>query len=300
MCLETVVVNTILNLEMQDSHYRSDLKRKLSRVAEALHECSMGLDQYYSELKAGEDCLPSFPSPTIVPVPLKTSKPLMQGVFERSDEFCGLKIDGQLGRRNIDLRSCSHPTPEEMRHNLFHAILDSPEEFDVVVKISRTYNKDAHQLLADKGLAPKLFLCERVIGDFFVIIMERVEGDPLHLTEVPVDLQEQFFRDLRHAVKTLAQGGIVHGDLRGPNIVVKESYTGEIVGPQVIDFDWAAEDGKGFYPDTINWSELAEEWHGDVGPMKRMKLEHDEYAVEKVLGPMFCPYACFRNLNDDK
>ena len=74
----------------------------------------------------------------------------------------------------------------------------------------------------------------------------------------------------------------VHGDLRAPNIVVEDP-----AAAKVIDFDWAAKRDEGFYPDTINITDLHAEWHQDVGPMKKMRLEHDRFAIFKVLRPKF-------------
>ncbi|KAF9472017.1 hypothetical protein BDN70DRAFT_514760 [Pholiota conissans] len=63
ICLETIVVNEILNLAIWDNFFRPELKQKLARVAMALRECAAQLDKYYSELKESEMHAPYFPSP---------------------------------------------------------------------------------------------------------------------------------------------------------------------------------------------------------------------------------------------
>ncbi|KAF8198128.1 hypothetical protein BJ912DRAFT_845924, partial [Pholiota molesta] len=121
----------------------------------------------------------------------------------------------------------------------------------VVVKLVKRCNKDAHERLAKENLAPKLFLCERVIGNLIVVVMERVPGQPLHMAHyspLGLEAQRKVFDGLRQAIKALERDGLVHGDLRAPNIVVSPK-SGQV---KVIDFDWAAKQDEGFYPDTIN------------------------------------------------
>ena len=149
----------------------------------------------------------------------------------------------------------------------------------------KRYNKEAHEHLTDKGLAPKLFLCQHIIGNLIVVVTERVRGKPLNLLYglLAADSQLSIFNGLKRAITELGNKGLVHGDLRAPNIMVES----DPAAAKVIDFDWAAKHDEGYYPDTINTDALHAEWHRDVGPMKRMKLEHDRFAVFEVLTPRF-------------
>src|SRR5258707_2830000 len=288
VCLETVVVNKILTLDMLDNLFRDDLVQKLARVAVALRECSKGLDAYYSDLKGKKEGSSCFPSPTLVP--LIGSELLTKGAFDNSSTFCGLKIEGHLSPKGQMEEPIPNPSPADMRHNLFLATLDGNGE-KVVVKLVKRYSKEAHKHLANKGLAPKLFLCQRVIGNLIVVVMEHVSG--CLLNEVPGSLAAEsqllVFKSLKRATEELESEDFVHGDLRTPNIVVDPNSD-----VKVIDFDWAAKHDQGHYPRTINTDELRAEWHGDVGPMKKMKLEHDKFAVFKVLKPKF-----LRGLRDE-
>ena len=285
VCLETVVVNEILSLSMRDNIFRGKLKQKLARVALALQDCSNGLDKYYSQL-TGEGMRSSyFPSPTLVPS--VGSEPLTKAAFDASSAFRGLKILGHLSGKNEIMEPTPTPKPVDMRHNLFLATLlgDNEPPAEAVVKLVKRYNKEAHEHLADKGLAPKLFLCQHIIGNLIVVVTERVRGKPLNLLYglLAADSQLSIFNGLKRAITELGNKGLVHGDLRAPNIMVES----DPAAAKVIDFDWAAKHDEGYYPDTINTDALHAEWHRDVGPMKRMKLEHDRFAVFEVLTPRF-------------
>ena len=285
VCLETVVVNESLSLNLRDNLFRGELKQKLARVAVALQDCSNGLDRYYTQL-TGEGVRSSFfPSPTLVPS--VGSEPLTKAAFDASSAFRGLKILGHLSGKNEMMDPTPTPGPSDMRHNLFLATLLGENEppTQAVVKLVKRYSKEAHEHLADKGLAPKLFLCQHVIGNLIAVVMEHVTGTPLNLVQglLAADSQLLIFNGLKRAIAELGNEGLVHGDLRAPNIVVES----DPAAAKVVDFDWAAKHDEGFYPDAINTDALHAEWHRDVGPMKRMKLEHDRFAVFKVLKPKF-------------
>ncbi len=288
VCLQTVVVNEILSLNMRDNLFRGQLKQKLARVAEALQDCSGELNIYYSELTGEGKSSSYFPSPTLVPSVV--SEPLRKGAFDFDalSAFPGLKILGHLSHKNEMLDQTSKPEPKDMRHNLFVAtFLGKKEAPTLVVKLVKRYSKEAHEHLANKGLAPKLFVCQRVIGNLIAVVMERVTGNPLHIEHRSLTASKQIlvFNGLKRAITELGNEGLVHGDLRGPNIVVESKS--DPVAAKVIDFDWAAKHDAGFYLDMINLDDLRAEWHEDVRPMKKMKLEHDRFAIFKVLRPKF-------------
>ncbi|KAF8193346.1 hypothetical protein BJ912DRAFT_960793 [Pholiota molesta] len=279
VCLETVVVNQILSFDIQDNMFRSELQQKLSRVAEALKACSAQLDVYYSKLAAKR--MPSyfFPSPTLEPS--ESSKPLvLQGALEASSAFPGLRIVGRLDRYNDEMRQKPQPGPADMRHNLFLAeqLNADDSSAQLVVKVVKRYGQAAHHCLAEGMLAPRLLLCKPVIGNLIVVVMERVKGRPLN-SFLGDDLSalngRLVFDRLKEALALLEHKKLVHGDLRDVNIMVDDS------NPQAVTHD------EGFYPDNINVEELHDRWHSDVGPLKKMRIEHDKYAILSVLGPRY-------------
>ncbi|KAF9481272.1 hypothetical protein BDN70DRAFT_919967 [Pholiota conissans] len=290
VCLETVVVNEILSLNMRDNLSRGELKQKVARVALALQDCAAQLNLYYSNLTAGPQ-LGFFPSPTLKP--WDTSAPLPQTAFDalptltaNGPTFRSLKIVGRLDANNVEMVRQEQPDPAYMRHNLFLAkYLDHTDnDPDLVVKLAKRYGETAHRRLAEEMLAPKLILCHHVIGNLVVVVMERAKGSPLNRLKLDGLDKPSIFNQLKKVLAVLKGDNLVHGDLRAPNILVD---TGNPRAVQVVDFDWGATHDEGFYPNTINLDELHDEWHGDVGPMKKMKIEHDEFALCDVLGPKY-------------
>ncbi|KAJ7897871.1 hypothetical protein B0H14DRAFT_3424734 [Mycena olivaceomarginata] len=103
----------------------------------------------------------------------------------------------------------------------------------VVVKFAPTYCPEAHELLAQKDLAPQLLYCGPTVA--------QLQG------KLPEDFPEQ----LTNIVSFLHDGGYVFGDLRWPNVMV----AGKKV--KLIDFDWAGKEGYAKYPihiaHNIDW-----------------------------------------------
>ncbi|KAF8193340.1 hypothetical protein BJ912DRAFT_960767 [Pholiota molesta] len=290
VCLETVVVNQILSLDIQDNMFRSELQQKLSRVAEALKACSAQLDAYYSKLAAKRMPSYSFPSPTLEP--LDSSKPLvLQGALEALSAFPGLRIVARLDRYNDEMRQKPQPGPADMRHNLFLAeqLNADDSSAQLIVKVVKRYGQAAHHCLAKGMLAPRLLLCQPIIGNLIIVVMERAKGRPLN-SFIGDDLLALngclVFNRLKEALTLLEREKLVHGDLRDVNIMVDDSNP-QAVTVSIVDFDWAVKHDEGFYPDNINVEELRDRWHSDVGPSKKMKIEHDKFAILNLLGPRY-------------
>ena len=90
---------------------------------------------------------------------------------------------------------------------------------EVIVKFTARCNEVAHRLLVDADLAPKLHFCERVIGDLYMVIMDRVDGTSVwqfQQDEKPVPAV--VLKDIKDALHILHAKDIVFGDLRDPNI----------------------------------------------------------------------------------
>ena len=77
------------------------------------------------------------------------------------------------------------------------------------------------------------------------------------------------------AVNILHSLGFVHGDLRGPNI---------LLGPnddvKLIDFDWSGKVGEAEYPESL--SQFVN-WHQDAGFHKKIYPSHDLHLVNWAL-----------------
>ncbi|KAJ7905090.1 hypothetical protein B0H13DRAFT_2663262 [Mycena leptocephala] len=141
----------------------------------------------------------------------------------------------------------------------------------VLVKFSASYNKEAHRLLSDHGLAPKLHASVPLTGGFYMTVMDR--------------------EDLKVALELLHASNLVFGDLRRPNvlIVAKKKNTeldgmevegdGEL-GAMLCDFDWAGVAGQSRYPFFLN---ATIRWPDGVGPHVVMQTSHDTAMFEELL-----------------
>lgn len=143
----------------------------------------------------------------------------------------------------------------------------------VMVKFVRTYNGDAHRLLANEGLAPQLYYCgsyDEHIPDQMAV-MELIEGHDMYHKA----FTEKQLQDVRRAKDLLHENGYVFGDLRSNNIL--RTKAGEI---KLIDFDWCGKDGQELYPVDMN-PDVKCGCHPDAKGGRIMKKCHDDYLVDK-------------------
>lgn len=138
----------------------------------------------------------------------------------------------------------------------------------VIVKFTPRYNAEAHFLLAKAGLALTLHLCERVIGDLYMVVMDHVDEKSiwqLQMDEAPDPAI--ILEKVEKALNLLHEQDIVLGDLQGPNILVASMDRVFLV-----DFDWAGKDGKARYPPTLNPNNT---WTEEVVPYGIMHKARD-------------------------
>uniref|UniRef100_T1JIG0 Protein kinase domain-containing protein n=1 Tax=Strigamia maritima TaxID=126957 RepID=T1JIG0_STRMM len=141
------------------------------------------------------------------------------------------------------------------------------EGHDVVIKFTKTYNKAAHDLLADEGLAPRV----RYYKDnktFHTVVYDFVNGVTFE-EEQAKKIQEK----LKEAIAHLHRHDFVFGDLRGPNVLVDKNE--EI---KLIDFDWCGKVNEATYP-NVN---LVHGWHSEVKYGVVLKKEHDTHMLKKL------------------
>jgi serine/threonine protein kinase len=130
-------------------------------------------------------------------------------------------------------------------------------------------------MLADMKRAPVLRFCERVESVGMYVVVMSYEGR-IHANGPLKD--EQHIEQLREAARTLHDGNYVHGDLRGPNVLITEE------GPKIIDFDWSGEVGTARYPPDI-LVDADHGWHHGVSRGGLIAKEHDEHLLELLTGP---------------
>jgi len=147
---------------------------------------------------------------------------------------------------------------------------------------------EAHQLLADAGMAPRLLYCGLLDGECDVrnagsftqvspgglyacpvdmVVMEYIEGDTVDKASVlPKDIREK----AEKAIQKLHDAQLVFGDLRAVNVMV----SGDKVF--LIDFDWAGKVNEARYPlylsRSLKWPKEAEELE-----MEYILMDHDRF-----------------------
>jgi hypothetical protein len=116
-------------------------------------------------------------------------------------------------------------------------------KYDVIIKFTPAYCEDAHRKLAELERAPFLRFCKRMdsVG-MYVVVMDYEDG---RHTDIPLE-DEVHVEQLRAAVETLHDANYVHGDIRGPSVLITAG------GLELVDFDWCGEEGKARYPADIS------------------------------------------------
>jgi hypothetical protein len=130
----------------------------------------------------------------------------------------------------------------------------------------------AHTLLADHNLAPSVFAIDESLRPFWhVTLMAWVDAEP-HCNL----RQSSTSNQLRSALQLLHREGLVHGDLRAPNILLGRD--GRL---RLIDFEFAGVDGTAVYPALLN-PNIA--WPLGVRDGAVLKAEHDAFNFEALTG----------------
>ncbi|KAG8908621.1 hypothetical protein FRB99_004909 [Tulasnella sp. 403] len=166
---------------------------------------------------------------------------------------------------------------------LFDAVAkssDEQEETPVKVKVVPRYGKEAHILLAEERLAPKLLHCEKLDAHWTVVIMESIPGPNLLLAGYD-RITPRVLTDIQEAVSLLHRKNLVFGDLRSPNIVLCDRHTLDGVerGAMLVDFDWAGTAGEQRYPLGLN---MMHGWPKGVKANGVSLKEHDLGMLEKL------------------
>lgn len=160
---------------------------------------------------------------------------------------------------------------------MFRAKAKQPGEEEgapVLVRFTPRYGREAHALLAEKGLAPQLLHYEVLENGWAVVVMDFVDG-------IDLELARQWFvppptlKDVEEALRVLHKENLVFGDLRRPNILLCKRDVpggGTEEGEMLVDFDWAGKHDEQRYPPMLN---PGFEWAEGIKGGGIMKKEHD-------------------------
>ena len=157
-----------------------------------------------------------------------------------------------------------------------------------------------HAAWAEAGLAPKLIECQPLPGGFTMVVMQQLlmqDGWSM-LCSVPQLEQQDALAAAQQALSKAhdviipgTTAGAVHGDVRGPNIMVRKldsnssssmtSSSSSSMQWQVhfIDFDWAGCEGHARYPKSV-YGAQSQGFHHDALAGQLIRQEHDLYLLK--------------------
>ena len=92
-----------------------------------------------------------------------------------------------------------------------------------------------------------------------------------------VDVQ----RSIKEVVIKFHDLGFMHGDLRGPNILIRKNFAAETSAVLLLDFDWPGKEGEAFYLRKMNKSLVWAEGVKVTGPITNSKA-HDLYMLRHL------------------
>ena len=191
----------LLTLDLSLGFHASDNVIRLARVFKALLRCRLDLHNYYDSVNDLSlprlSCL--FPNPTLVDRSKKLPTLMYRNFLSRAGRPTSALVD--LGNRVS---------------SMYIATL-SDNNKEVIVKFTACYNEVAHRLLADVDLVPELHFCERVIGDLYMVIMDRVDGMSVwQLQEEKKPVPAIVLKNIEKAVDILHEEDIVFGTCEIP------------------------------------------------------------------------------------
>jgi serine/threonine protein kinase len=238
-----------------DCDYRDDRQRNLlAGFVRALRNAFEGLKRFYE--------IPSGPIPD--PCGYRLDKTRLIAPFPYKDSFTD----------ESDI-----PRAFKYRSRLMHAALIFLAEYTepqanatpIVVKFTRTYSEDVHRRLANRGFAPELYAVEDLAGGWKMVVMEYLSGWEM-LGKIAHEERLKYKEKLQQALGVIHDRELVHGDVRGPNILV----SGDDI--KLIDFDHCGTEGETRYPrewdHTLRREDIKE---GDV-----MQRDHDNWMLERI------------------
>ncbi|OSD07641.1 hypothetical protein PYCCODRAFT_1422288 [Trametes coccinea BRFM310] len=159
----------------------------------------------------------------------------------------------------------------DLRPSLFRARLHGEP---VPVKFCFRYGEHAHRVLAthDPPLAPKLHACVPLVGGPIMVIMDIVPGGKTAWKQYgkTQPLPDPVADDIETALAVLGEKGLVHGDVRRPNVMTVQRADGK-TGGMLIGFDWAGKDGEVCYPSSLK----DVDWQPCVQPAQPIRPAHD-------------------------
>ncbi|CAE6506478.1 unnamed protein product [Rhizoctonia solani] len=264
--LDRVVVQPLTDYMWLGRHPQQDHHLlRMTRVFEAIFRAVSELKTYYT--------------PFILPDahhPIERDRiyPYVQSV-QGSKGTINFKYKGVLGGSDVV-------------RPLFEAITEDGKP--IVVKFTQFYNFEAHKLLAEKGLAPKLLsLNAQPISAGLVMIVMELFGTSLDTYLDPAgpgldqSARAHIESDVKMALDLLHTQNLVFGDLRSPNVLVEQDPNG-LFHAQLVDFEWCGASGEARYPVGMNPSKRIR-WADGMTRGSLLYKEHDDHMLANLFLP---------------
>ena len=172
--------------------------------------------------------------------------------------------------------------------NTFLAISTEKQQ-KLVIKFVERYGESAHRKLDGLDYAPGLFYCGDIwSGDAVLsrgcsprkmVVMEYIEGktlDEMYTSGQPIP--EAVHAAVETIVMILHEDGLVHGDIRRPNIMIKDGTGGMETRVQLLDFDWSGAEKEVRYP--LNLSKMV--FPSDADDYAPISKEHDLAMIKRL------------------
>ncbi|KAG5653093.1 hypothetical protein H0H81_002318 [Sphagnurus paluster] len=156
---------------------------------------------------------------------------------------------------------------------------------DICIKFTHSYSKEAHEFCAALNIAPRLRGFDKIPGGWYMVVMDRIDEEYYSYNNFrrSSNFNAEYTSPLHDAIwrglKSFHDGGYVHGDVRGVNLMVAKSGEARF---RLIDFDWAGEVDKALYPMNVNTEGL---WRpADAYDNNPITIQHDEQMMEFIIG----------------
>ena len=117
---------------------------------------------------------------------------------------------------------------------------------EICIKFATSYSKEAHEILAKRGVAPALHGVERLPGGWTMVVMDRIGKEYVPLRK---KASEKIRKSLLNHLKALHSAGFVHGDVRNANVMQRGDGK---EGCLLLYYDWAGRIGEVRYPMNVN------------------------------------------------
>lgn len=187
-------------------------------------------------------------------------------------EFLDINLECPSYRKYTDGNGVSqefvYEEMQKLRGSLiFFGKLKSEPQQRICIKFVTRYGDDAHRFCAAEGHAPELIAFEKLPDGWYMVVMSALDIDDRPLSSSTDSYRTLYhYRDRAPELRALEgplntfitafhNKGFVHGDLRDVNLIIKLGGQDKIQF-MLLDFDWAGEVHKTYYPPHVNRQQI--------------------------------------------